>query len=64
MPERPRPLLPLWSAVLVAVAGGVVLDLAFPDIGWWPLAFVGVALSLLTLIGRSAPSTCGNCCTA
>ncbi len=54
MPERPRPPLPLWSAVLVAVAGGAVLDLAFPDIGWWPLAFAGVALSLVTLISRSA----------
>ncbi|CAN7273154.1 apolipoprotein N-acyltransferase [Microbacterium sp. LjRoot45] len=50
-----RPLLPLWSAVLVAVAGGVILDLAFPDIGWWPLAFVGVTASLVTLVGRSAP---------
>jgi len=49
----PRPLLPLWPALLVAVAGGAVLDLAFPDVGWWPLAFAGVALSLLSLIGRS-----------
>jgi len=36
------------------VGGGVILDAAFPDIGWWPLAFVGVGLSLVTLIGRSA----------
>ena len=52
--DRARPLLPLWAALLVAVGGGVVLDLAFPDIGWWPLAFVGVAASLVSLIGRSA----------
>lgn len=49
----PRPLLPLWAAVLASVVGGVVLDLAYPSVGWWPLAFVGVALSLVALIGRS-----------
>lgn len=46
MPDRP--LLPLWLALPVAVAGGAVMDLAYPDIGIWPLAFVGAALSLLT----------------
>ncbi|WP_127475226.1 apolipoprotein N-acyltransferase [Microbacterium sulfonylureivorans] len=50
----PRPLLPLWAAVLVSIVGGVVLDLAYPSLGWWPLAFVGVGLSLIALIGRSA----------
>lgn len=54
MRSDPRPLLPLWAAILVAIAGGAILDLAFPDVGWWPLAFVGVGASLLTLIGRSA----------
>ncbi|MDY0909840.1 apolipoprotein N-acyltransferase [Microbacterium sp. CFBP9034] len=49
----PRPLLPLWAAVLAAVLGGAVLDLAYPSVGWWPLAFVGVALALVSLIGRS-----------
>ncbi len=49
----PRALLPLWAAVLVAVAAGLVLDLAYPSVGWWPLAFIGVGLSLVTLIGRS-----------
>lgn len=53
VPGSARPVLPLWSAILVAIGGGVVLDLAFPDIGWWPLAFVGVAASLVSLIGRS-----------
>ncbi|WP_236968448.1 apolipoprotein N-acyltransferase [Microbacterium aurantiacum] len=51
--RSPRPLLPLWAAVLVAAAAGAILDLAFPSVGWWPLAFVGVGLSLVTLIGRS-----------
>ncbi|MCR2814717.1 apolipoprotein N-acyltransferase [Microbacterium jiangjiandongii] len=49
-----RPLLPLWLALVAALVGGPVLDLAFPDVGWWPLAFVGVALALVSLIGRSA----------
>lgn len=50
---RHRPLLPLWAAVLTAGVGGLALDAAFPDIGWWPLAFVGVAFALASLIGRS-----------
>lgn len=49
----PRPLLPLWAAVLASLVGGIVLDLAYPSVGWWPLAFVGVGLSLVALIGRS-----------
>ncbi|PUB31973.1 apolipoprotein N-acyltransferase [Promicromonospora sp. AC04] len=48
-----RPVLPLWAAVAAAAAGGFALDAAFPSLGWWPLAFVAVTLSLLSLIGRS-----------
>ncbi|MFI8525974.1 apolipoprotein N-acyltransferase [Promicromonospora sukumoe] len=48
------PLLPLWAAVPVAAAAGLALDGAFPSLGWWPLAFVAVPLSLLTFIGRRA----------
>ena len=55
MPENdPRPLLPLWVAVLAAIAGGLVYDLGFPGAGIWPLAFAGIALALVSLIGRSA----------
>ena len=46
------PVLPLWAALLVALASGPVLDAAFPDKGYWPLALPGVALVLITLIGR------------
>ncbi|MGZ0710923.1 apolipoprotein N-acyltransferase (plasmid) [Coraliomargarita sp. W4R53] len=49
----PRALLPLWAAIPVAVLAGGILDLAYPSVGWWPLAFVGVGLALLTLVGRS-----------
>lgn len=48
-----RPLMPLWLAVVVAAIGGVLLDTAFPSVGIWPLAFVGIACALVTLIGRS-----------
>ena len=46
--------LPLGVAVLVAAAAGVVLDAGFPDGDVWPLAFVGVALVLVSLRGRRA----------
>lgn len=48
------PLLPLWAAVPVAALAGLTLDGAFPSLGWWPLAFVAITLSLLTFIGRRA----------
>ena len=51
-----RPILPLWAALVVAVAAGVIMDAAFPDKGVWPLALVAVALQLLTLVGRRAGS--------
>ena len=52
MPSDTRPLLPLWAAVPVSVAGGLLLDVAFPSVGWWPMAFAAVALGLVALIGR------------
>lgn len=55
MPEHDqRPLLPLWVAVLASIAGGLVYDLGFPGASIWPLAFVGIALALVSLIGRSS----------
>ena len=51
-PETGRPLLPLWVALIAAVAGGLALDAAFPSLGWWPLAFVAITLSLLSLVWR------------
>lgn len=51
-----RPLLPLWAAVLASIAGGFALDLAFPDVAWWPAAFVAVVLALVSLIGRRTGS--------
>ncbi|WP_258369699.1 apolipoprotein N-acyltransferase [Georgenia satyanarayanai] len=37
-----------WPLVMAA-GGGVLTNLAFPDRGWWPLAYLGVALLLLAL---------------
>lgn len=51
--RRPRPFLPLWGASLAAAAAGLLLDLTFPSAAVWVLAFPGVALLLLSLIGRS-----------
>jgi apolipoprotein N-acyltransferase len=34
--------------------GGMINAGAFPDRGWWPLAFVGTALIMWSLIGRRA----------
>lgn len=48
-----HPLVPLWAALALAIAGGFALDAAFPSLGWWPLAFVAVPLALVSLVGRS-----------
>ncbi len=53
-PDRTRPFVPLWGAVLLAAAAGFVTDAAFPDRGWWPLAFVGIAMVLVAAQGRRA----------
>ncbi len=55
MVHRPV-LLPLWAALPVAAMAGVVLDAGFPDRDIWPLAFVGIGLILVALIGRRAAS--------
>ncbi|MGO2745191.1 apolipoprotein N-acyltransferase [Microbacterium sp.] len=49
---RSRPLLPLWLAMPVAALAGCLMDLAYPSVSAWILAFPAVALLLLTLIGR------------
>ncbi|ROS74485.1 apolipoprotein N-acyltransferase [Cellulomonas sp. PhB143] len=49
-PARVRNPEPRRSTTLfLAAAGGVATMLAFPDTGWWPTAFVGVALLYLAL---------------
>jgi len=49
-----RPLLPIWAAIAIAAGSGPILDAAFPDGNWWPLAYVGIALVLIALVGRRA----------
>ena len=44
--------LPLWASLLLAAGAGAILDAGFPDRDWWVLAPVGVALMLVSLIGR------------
>jgi apolipoprotein N-acyltransferase len=45
---------PLWVAVLLAAASGVVMDAGFPGLGWWPLTFVGIGIFLISIRGRRA----------
>ncbi len=50
----PRPIVPLWAAVLTSVASGVLLTLAFPALSWWPMAFPAVVLALIGLVGQAS----------
>lgn len=42
-----------WAALPLAAISGILLDFAFPSVGWWPLAFISVAGGLWTLVGRN-----------
>ncbi len=46
--------MPRLLAATSAVAGGLLLDTAFPGVGAWPLALVAPALLLFAVRGRSA----------
>ena len=52
-PDAPRPLLRLRWALAAALASGLLLALAFPPVGAWPLAVLSPALFILVLSGRS-----------
>jgi len=54
MRPRPAPEFRARWAALVAVAGGFAGYLAFPTIGWWPMAAVSVALLSIAVRGRRA----------
>jgi apolipoprotein N-acyltransferase len=53
-PALERPLLPLWAAIIAAALGGLALTTAFPALAWWPMVFVAIPLTLVSLIGRRA----------
>ena len=48
----PRPIVPLWAAVLTSVVSTTPLTTAFPALSWWPMAFPAVVLALIGLVGR------------
>lgn len=48
----PRAPFKLWVALVASAVGGVAFDASFPSFGVWPLAFVAIALALVSLIGR------------
>lgn len=47
------------TAVVVAVGSGLLLDLAFPGVGWWPLAPVSIGAFLAALAGRGPRAGAG-----
>jgi apolipoprotein N-acyltransferase len=49
--------LPLWMALPMSAIGGILLGLAFPAAGIWPLAFVGPFLLFWALVGRKVSSS-------
>ena len=42
-----------WWSLTLAVAGGLLTEAAFPDLGWWGCAFLGVA-ALFVALGRDS----------
>ncbi len=44
---------PLWLALLLAVASGFVSDVGYPDRNLWPFTLVGVGVFLFALLGRT-----------
>lgn len=64
-PPRQRPRLAGWAklplsmpiALLAAAAGGISSNVAFPAVGWWPLAFIAIILALLSVEGRTLPES-------
>ena len=52
-PLTARPLLRLRWALLAALASGLLLAVAFPPVGAWPLAVLSPALFIVVLSGRS-----------
>lgn len=51
-----RPLVPLWVALPLAAASGLVFALAFPAVSFWPGAYIAIAGLLVALIGRKVSS--------
>ncbi|MET0726532.1 MAG: apolipoprotein N-acyltransferase, partial [Leifsonia sp.] len=51
--QRAKPFVPFWAALLLAAGSGYLLDAAFPDRGWWPLAPVALVLLFAALLGRT-----------
>lgn len=45
--------MPIGVALLAAVSGGWLMDLGYPDLGWWPFTIMGTALVIASLRGRT-----------
>ncbi|MFC4225279.1 apolipoprotein N-acyltransferase [Lysinibacter cavernae] len=42
-----------WLAGALAILGGLLLDVASPELAWWPVAFPAIALLIAPLWGRT-----------
>lgn len=60
LPRRLIGLLPHWRTTLACLLAGVLLAASLPPWGFWPLAFVGIAVLDVLLAGRPAPSRAGR----
>ena len=47
------PVRPLWSAIVLALASGPIMDAGFPSLSWWPMTLIGMAVFLVSVRGRS-----------
>jgi len=47
--------LPVWLSAVLAVAAGWLMDLGFPERGWWPLTLAGLMLMLFAARGLTLP---------
>ncbi len=52
--------IPFRTAAALAAVGGWLTNLAFPDRGWWPLAYVGIAFLLVALRGARPGRAAGT----
>lgn len=54
------PVVPLRAAAVLAAGGGWLTNLAFPNRGWWPLAYVGIAFLLVAVRGARPGRAAGT----
>ena len=54
--------MPWQAAVPLAAGSGALTDLAFPGVGWWWCAPLGIAVLVVVLVGRRPAAAAGLAC--